>query len=128
MLIFPSINGITVKNGWNCKVTMKTLCTITFVFQIAVPMNVWGLRDDLNLKYFVNIYFHKLDAFLNKIINNHPVAAISRMTCSTSVPLHLSSGVSPVLFLRRTSAPYFNKHLETAALPLLPRPREARNI
>ena len=84
---------------------MKTLCTITFVFQIEIPMNVWGLRDDLNLKYFVNIYFHKLDAFLNKIINNYPVDAICWMTCSTSVPLHLSSGVSPVLFFRRTSAP-----------------------
>ena len=82
MLIFPSINGITVKNGWYYKVTMTTLCTITFVFQIEIPMNVWDLTDDLNLKlYFVNIYFHKLDAFLNKIINNYPVAAISRMIC-----------------------------------------------
>ena len=42
---------------------------------------------------------------LNKIIKTYPFVAVSRMTSSTSVPLHLSSGVSPVLFLRRTSAP-----------------------
>ena len=81
------------------------LYTTTFVFQIEIPMNVWGLANDLNLKYFVNIYFHKLNAFLNNFICNYPVAAICRMTSSTSVPLHLSSGVSSVLFLRRTSAP-----------------------
>ena len=59
-------------------------------------------------------YIHVDIKKYTKAFEYPPQAAISRMSCSTSDPRHLSSGVSPEPLTFNTSAPYLNKQRDTA--------------